>query len=51
MFDLADDCGQHLEAAAERYRDLIIAKLAQHVATASPEQDFHSADINQIEAV
>ena len=29
LFALADDVGQLLEAAAERYSDLIIAKLAQ----------------------
>jgi transposase len=51
LFHLADDVGQLLEATAERYSDLIIAKLAQPVATATPEQDYHSVDINQIEAV
>jgi transposase len=50
LFDLADDCGQLLEAAAERYSDLIIAKLAQPVATTTPEQDYHNVDINHIEA-
>ena len=51
LFDLADDLGQLLEAAAERYSNLIIAKLAQPVATETPEQDYHTVDINHIEAV
>lgn len=50
LFALADDLGQLLETAAERYRDLIIAKLAQPVATATPEQDYHRVNINHIEA-
>ena len=50
MFHLADDVGQLLEAAAERYSDLIIAKLAQPVAIATPEQDYHRVNINHIEA-
>jgi len=50
LFALVDDAGQLLEAAAERYSDLIIAKLAQPVATAISEQDIHSVDINHIEA-
>ena len=50
MFALADDAGQLLEAAAERYNDLIIAKLAQPVAMAISEQDYPGADINHIEA-
>ena len=50
LFALADDAGQLLEAAAERYSDLIIAKLAQPVAMATSEQDYHSVDINHIEA-
>jgi len=51
LFDLADDLGQLLEATAERYSNLIIAKLAQPVATETPEQDYHTVDINHIEAV
>ena len=51
LFDLAADSGLLLEAAAQRYSTLIIAKLAQPVATATPEQDYHSVDINHIEAV
>ena len=51
LLDLADGLGRLLEAAAERYSDLIIAKLAQPVATATPGQDYHTVDINQIEAV
>ena len=50
LFHLADDVGQLLEAAAERYSELIIAKLAHPVATATAEQDFHSVDINHVEA-
>ena len=51
LFDLADDLGQLLEAAAERYSTLIIDKLAQPVASASSDQDYHSVDINHIEAI
>src|SRR5674476_1516963 len=51
LFALADDVGQLLEAAAERYSTLIIDKLAQPVATATPEQDYHTVNINHIEAV
>jgi hypothetical protein len=51
LFDLADDLGQLLEAAAERYSTLIIAKLVQPVASASSDQDYHSVDINHIEAI
>ena len=50
LFHLADDVGQLLEAAAERYSDLIIAKLAQPVAITAPEQDYHRININRIEA-
>src|SRR5450631_3923112 len=50
LFDLADDLGQLLEAAAERYSNLIIAKLAQPVATETPEQDYHTVDINNIDS-
>ena len=45
-----DDVGQLLEATAERYSDLIIAKLAQPVAIATPEADYHRVNINHIEA-
>ena len=51
LFHLADDVGQLLEATAERYSDLIIAKLAQPVTAATPEQDYHRININHIEAV
>ena len=51
VFDLADDLGQLLETAAQRYSKLIIAKLARPVDSASPEQDYHRVDINQVEAV
>ncbi|HSN23496.1 MAG TPA: IS1634 family transposase, partial [Methylomicrobium sp.] len=50
LFHLADDVGQLLEAAAERYSDLIIAKLAQPLAITAPEQDYHRININRIEA-
>jgi hypothetical protein len=49
LFALVDDVDQILEAAAERYSALIIAKLAQPVAAATPEQDYHTVDINHIE--
>jgi len=51
LFALADDVAQLLEAAAERYSDLIIAKLAKPMATGVPEQDYHTVNINHIEAV
>ena len=51
LFDLADDSGQLLEVAAERYSTLIIDKLAQPVAIGTPEQDYHRVNINHIEAV
>jgi len=51
LFDLADDLGQLLEAAAERYSTLIIDKLAQPVATATLEQDYYRVNINHVEAV
>src|SRR5664280_81512 len=50
LFALVDDAGQLLEAAAERYSDLIIAKLAQPVAIPTPEEDYHRVNINHIEA-
>jgi len=40
-----------LEAAAQRYSKLIIAKLALPVDPSSPEQDYHRVDINHVEAV
>ena len=49
LFHLADDVGQLLEAAADRYSDLIIAKLAQPVAIADTE-GYHRVNINHIEA-
>ena len=39
-----------MEAAAELYNDMISAKLAQPLATATPEQDYLRVDINHIEA-
>jgi transposase len=51
VFDLADDLGELLETAAQRYSKLIIAKLALPVDPASSEQDYHRVDINQVEAV
>jgi transposase len=50
LFALANDVGQLLEASAEYYSNLIIAKLALPVATATSEQDYHSVDINHVEA-
>ena len=50
LFHLADNVGLLLEAAADRYSDLIIAKLAQPVAIATPEEDYHRVNINHIEA-
>jgi hypothetical protein len=51
LFALADDVGQLLEAAAEGYSTLIIAKLAQPVATVTLEQDYYRVNINHVEAV
>lgn len=51
LFDLADELGQLLEAAAERYSTLLIDKLAQPVVTATSEPDYHTVNINHIEAV
>ena len=50
LFHLGDDVGQLQEAAAERYSDLIIAKLVQPVAIATPEAEYHRININRIEA-
>ena len=51
LFHLADDLTQLLEASAQRYSALIIAKLAQAVDTESPETDYHNVDINHVEAL
>jgi transposase len=51
VFELANDLEQFLEAAAQRYSKLIIAKLALPVDPSSPEQDYHRVDINHVEAV
>ncbi len=50
LFHLADDLTQLLEASAQRYSALIIAKLAQPVGTASPAPDYHHVNINHVEA-
>ena len=51
LFDLADEMSQILEAAAQRYSKLIIAKLGHPVTDVASEADYHSVNINQIEAV
>lgn len=51
LFHLADDLSQRLEASAQRYSALIVAKLAQPVEAASPEADYHTVDINHVEAL
>ena len=51
LFHVADDLTQLLEASAQRYSALIIAKLAQAVDVESPETDYHSVDINHVEAL
>ena len=43
--------GHHVQASAQRYSALIIAKLAQAVDVESPETDYHSVDINHVEAL
>jgi hypothetical protein len=48
LFNLADDLTHLIETNAQRYSALIIAKLAQPLDTASPEQDYHTVDINCI---
>ncbi len=45
LFHLADELTQRLEAAAQRYSALIVAKLAQPVDAASLETDYHNVDI------
>jgi transposase len=50
LFQLADELTQRLEASAQRYSALIIAKLAQPVDAANPEADYHTVDINHVEA-
>ena len=51
LFHLADDLSQLLEASAQRYSALIVAKLSQAVDTESPEPNYHSVDINHVEAL
>jgi transposase len=51
LFHLADDLTQLLESLAQRYSALIVAKLAQPVDDASPESDYHTVDINHVEAL
>ena len=51
LFHVADDLTQLLEASAQRYSALIIAKLAQAVDVESPETYYHSVDINHVEAL
>jgi hypothetical protein len=51
LFHLADDLSQLLEASAQRYSALIVAKLAQAVDAESPASDYHSVDINHVEAL
>ena len=51
LFHLADDLTQLLEASAQRYSALIVAKLAQPVDATNLEPDYHSIDINHVEAL
>ncbi len=51
LFHVADELTQCLEASAQRYSALIIAKLAQPVDAASPEPDYHTVDINHVETL
>jgi len=51
LFVLADELTQLLEASAQRYSALIVSKLAEPVDTASQEQDYHTVDINHVEAL
>ena len=51
LFHLADELTQRLEASAQRYSALIVAKLAQPVDAVSLETDYHSVDINHVEAL
>ncbi|MFA5920497.1 MAG: hypothetical protein WC856_04330 [Methylococcaceae bacterium] len=52
MFDLADELIRSIAGSSRRaYSTLIIDKLAQPVATAASRQDYHTVNINYIEAV
>lgn len=50
LFALADDLEPWLEEIAQRYSVLIIHKMAQPVKTDSTHQDYHTVDINAIDA-
>lgn len=50
LFDFIDDEYQYLEASALYYSRLIIGKLAQPLLVSTLEPDFHTVDINHIEA-
>ncbi|WP_428357314.1 IS1634 family transposase [Methyloprofundus sp.] len=51
LFHLADDLNQLLEATAQRYSALMTAKLSQPLDSQSSERDYHSVDINHVEAI
>ena len=54
FFDLVDELSQTLEAAAQRYYALILNKHAQPmipVETSDNATDYHSVDINHVEAL
>jgi transposase len=51
LFPLVDDLSERLEASAQRYSTLIVAKLAQPVDGTDPEQDYHRIDVNHVEAL
>ena len=51
LFHLADDLTRLLEASAQRYSALIVAKLAQPVGAARLESEYHNVDINHVEAL
>ena len=51
LFHLTDDLTQLLEASAQRFSALIVAKLAQPVEATSLESDYHCVDINHVEAL
>jgi transposase len=51
LFKLADDLNQLLEATAQRYSELITAKLSQPINSKKTTRDYHHVDINHVEAI
>jgi len=51
LFALADETGQLLETAAQRYSRLLLHKMAQPVDPAARAPDYQRVDINRVDAV